>query len=138
MSSIIKAAGRRRACALSSATFIPLLALGISTAEAQQAPPDQLPPIEVSAPVQQTQTRARPTTDDGYGTIRTAPKVPPATTTSAAPASTTNAPTGNTGQNLQPAGGIVGAASTVITAEDIARSPAQTVQEIIAQVRACN
>ncbi len=62
------------------------------------------------------------------------PRQPALPAYDAAPASSTSAPSGGTVQGLQPAGGIVGAASTVITAEDIARSPAQTVQEIIAQV----
>jgi iron complex outermembrane receptor protein len=45
------------------------------------------------------------------------------------PAGARNAGTAATGNS-----GIVGASTTVITAEDIAHSPAQTVQEIIAQV----
>jgi iron complex outermembrane receptor protein len=124
MSSNIKAALRRRTCLLSSTIFIPMLALGLSTARAQQAPSD-LPPIEVSAPVEQTRTRAKPSDDDGYGTIRPVRRVAPISTMDAASTSDT--------VQRQPSSGIVGTASTVITAEDIARSPALTVQEIIAQ-----
>ena len=49
MSSIRKAAARRRTYLLASTFLVPVLSLGISAAKAQQAPPDQLPPIEVSS-----------------------------------------------------------------------------------------
>ena len=53
------------------------------------------------------------------------PNVSPATSTSVPPTGDATA--------VRQFNGIVGASSTVITAEEIARSPAQTVQEIIAQ-----
>jgi iron complex outermembrane receptor protein len=107
-----------------------VLSLGISTARAQQAPADQLPPIEVSPPVDETRTRARPISDDGYGTPHAAPNTTPGGNPNASPTSSSS--TGNATTNRQFAG-IVGASTTVITADDIAHSPAQTVQEIIAQ-----
>jgi iron complex outermembrane receptor protein len=125
-----QAATRRRTCLLASTFLLPVLSLGISTARAQQAPADQLPPIEVSPPDDANRTRAKPISDDGYGAPRAAPNAAPASNPNAAPTSSSS--TGNAGTNRQFAG-IVGAATTVITAEDIAHSPAQTLQEIIAQ-----
>ena len=125
-----QAATRRRTCLLASTFLLPVLSLGISTARAQQATADQLPPIEVSPPDDANRTRAKPISDDGYGAPRAAPNAAPASNPNAAPTSSSS--TGNAGTNRQFAG-IVGAATTVITAEDIAHSPAQTLQEIIAQ-----
>jgi iron complex outermembrane receptor protein len=125
MSSTTQAASRRRAFWLASTFLVPILSLGMSAAEAQQAPPDQLPPIEVSPPNDANRTRAKPISDEGAGSPRVAPTTA-STTSSNAP------PTGDTAANRK-FSGIVGASTTVITAADIARSPAQTVQEIIAQ-----
>lgn len=131
MSPNIKAAMRHRAYLLASSFLVPLLWLGISVAKAEPAPPDQLPPIEVSPPDDANRTRARPIADEGSGSRRVAPKV--STNTSVTPVPGPNvSPT-----NGAPAGrqfsGIVGASTAVITSEDIAHSPALTVQEIIAQ-----
>jgi iron complex outermembrane receptor protein len=125
MSSIIKAALRRRRLLLASSFLVPVLSLSICTAKAQQASPDQLPPIEISPPGDENRTRAKPLNDEGSGGRRAATNVSPTSTPNASPTDTTTA-------NRQ-FNGIVGASSTVITAEDIAHSPAQTVQEIIAQ-----
>jgi iron complex outermembrane receptor protein len=135
MSSIIPAALRRRSCLLASTFLVPVLSLGISAAKAQQGPPDQLPPIRIESPGDENRTRAKPVTDDGSGSRRVVRAAP---TTNAAPAgrssvsSSSAAPAGS-GTGVRQFNGIVGASSTVITAEDIAHSPAQTVQEIIAQ-----
>src|ERR1700721_361788 len=127
---ILKAA-RRRSRWLASSFLMPVLSLGISSAKAQQASPDQLPPIEVSPPVDETRTRAKPISDDGSGTYHAAPNSSQTNNPNGAPA---NGPsTSNATTNRQFAG-IVGASTTVITADDIAHSPAQTVQEIIGQV----
>src|ERR1035438_2310162 len=126
MSSPIKAAARRRTCLLATTFLAPVLSLGISAAEAQQASPDQLPPIEISPPDDANRTRARPISDDGSGARRVAPNP----NTNAAPASDPS--TGNA-RAVRQFAGIVGASTTVITASDIANSPAQTVHEIIAQ-----
>ncbi len=125
MSSTIKAAPRRRRLLLASGFLLPFFTLGISAANAQQASPGQLPPIEVSPPRDENQTRAKPLADQDSDSRRVVPNVSPATSTNVSPTSGTTA--------VRQFNGIVGASSTVITAEDIARSPAQTVQEIIAQ-----
>jgi iron complex outermembrane receptor protein len=125
MSSIRTAAQRRRRVLFVSGFVLPVLSLGFPAAKAQQASPDQLPPIVVSPPVDDTRTRAKPTSDDGSGSRRVAPSNAPVGSPNVSPA--TDATT-----NRQ-FNGIVGASATVITAEDIARSPAQTIQEIIGQ-----
>jgi iron complex outermembrane receptor protein len=130
MSSNIKAAQRRRTCLIASSFLVPVLSLGISAAKAQQASPDQLPPIEISPPVDQTRTRAKPISDEGSGSRRVAPNVSQTSEPNGSPPS--NSQSGNVTTNRQFAG-IVGASTSVITAEDIAHSPAQSVQEIIAQ-----
>jgi iron complex outermembrane recepter protein len=125
MSSIFKAALRRRSFWLASSFVVPVLSMGIPAAGAQQAPADQLPPIEITAPVDETRTRAKPISDEGSGSRRATPGISPSSGPDALP--TTDA-TANRQFN-----GIVGSSSTVITAADIARSPALTIQEIIAQ-----
>jgi iron complex outermembrane receptor protein len=132
-STIATTARRHRAFLLASTFLAPCLWLGISGAKAQQPSPDQLPPIEVRPPGDQNRTRAKPTSDEGYGSRRVAPKVAPTTGTNGLPAGNSSvATTSNVATNRQFAG-IVGASTSIITSEDIARSPAQTVQEIIAQ-----
>lgn len=130
MSSFTTAAMRHRTCLLASTLLLPVFVLGSSAARAQQAPSGQLPPIEVSPPDDANRTRARAVSDEGSGSYRPAPNVAPAASTNSAP--TGGSSTGNAATNRQFAG-IVGASTTVITAADIAHSPAQTVQEIIAQ-----
>jgi iron complex outermembrane recepter protein len=125
MSSAFAAAARPRNFLLASSLLVPVLSFGSPAAKAQQVPPDQLPPIDVNSPVDQTRTRARPVTDQGSGSSRPVPNQPATSSPSVSPAS-------DVSTNRQ-FNGIVGASSTVITAEDIAQSPAQTVQEIIAQ-----
>ena len=130
MSSLIQAATRRRRFWLASTFLVPVLSLGIPAARAQQAPADQLPPIEVSPPDDANRTRAKPATDEGSGPHRPAPNTAQTNNPNAEPSGNSSA--GNATTNRQFAG-IVGASTTVITAEDIAHSPAQSVQEIIAQ-----
>jgi iron complex outermembrane recepter protein len=127
MSSLIKAASRHRTFWLAYTFLAPVVSLGISAAKAEQPSPDQLPPVEVSSPDDANRTRAKPISDEGSGPRRVAPSLG---TTNAAPAGGSS--TGNATANRQFAG-IVGASTTVITAADITHSPAQTVQEIIAQ-----
>jgi len=94
-----------------------------------------LPPVEISAPVDQNKTRAKPTYDEFSGPRRPAPGVSPA---DAKPAGATGsgetAVTGPGGSSGQQFSGIVGTSSSVITANDIAHSPFHTLAEIIAQV----
>lgn len=130
MPSLIQAATRRRSFWLASTFLVPVLSLGISAARAQQAAADQLPPIEVSPPDDANRTRAKPVADEGSGPHRPAANV--AQTSKPNGTSAGGSSTGNATTNRQFAG-IVGASTTVITADDIAHSPAQSVQEIIAQ-----
>src|SRR5476651_1650972 len=127
MSSIRIAAARRRTCLLASTFLAPVILLTVSPAKAQQAtPPDTLPTVVVGAPVDETRTRAKPITDEQSGSGRVAPSVSSTSKPNAAP--TSDAPP------VRQFSGIVGASATVITAEDIARSPAQTLPDVLAQV----
>jgi iron complex outermembrane recepter protein len=129
MSSALLAAQQRRSLLLATTFFLPILSLGFSAARAQPVPA-QLPPIEINAPGDQNRTRAKPISDEGSGSRLMAPSVAPASSSSnIAP----NSSTGNAMTN-RPFNGIVGASTTVITSEDIAHAPAQTLSEIIAQV----
>jgi iron complex outermembrane receptor protein len=133
MSSTLKAATRRRICLLASSFLVPVLSLAISAAKAQQASQDQLPPIEISPPGDENRTRAKPVNDQGSGSRRVAPNVSQTTSPGGPPTTNPNVSSpGNAATNRQFAG-IVGAATSVITADDIAHSPAQSIQEIIAQ-----
>jgi iron complex outermembrane receptor protein len=127
-------ARRRRAFLLASTFLVPIVSLGVSTANAQQsASPDLLPPIEVVRPGDENRTRAKPAADTGSYSRRPVPNASQTGTPTAQPADNSNvAPSVNGATNRQFAG-IVGASTAVITAADIAHSPAQTVQEIIAQ-----
>jgi iron complex outermembrane recepter protein len=134
MSSTIIAAQRRRTRLRASSFLVPILSFGISATKAQQASQDQLPPIEVSPSRDENQTRAKPITDQGSGPIRVAPNVAPTSTPNTSPTSSPNlSPPVDAAGNRQ-FNGIVGASTSVITAQDIARSPTQTLPEIIAQV----
>jgi iron complex outermembrane recepter protein len=130
MSSIITAATRRRTLWLASTFLVSVVLLGNPAARAQQASPEQLPAIEISSPGDANRTRARPISDGGSGPRRAAPNVAPTSDANVAPAA--GASIGNATTNRQFAG-IVGASTSVITAQDIASSPAQTIQEIIGQ-----
>jgi len=133
MSSTIVAAQPRRSCLLACRFLVPVLSLGISAVHAQQPSSDLLPPIEISPAGDQNRTRAKPTSDQESGSRRVAPKVPPTTNTNITPTPGPNVSPTSGATAVRQFNGIVGAATSVITAEDIARSPAYTVQEIIAQ-----
>ncbi|KWV44536.1 TonB-dependent receptor [Bradyrhizobium macuxiense] len=135
----LPSARRRRALLLASAISAP--ALYVAAAQAQQAPPsDVLPPIEVTKPGDQNVTRAKPSyTDETQGRRRPAPGNKQANNTgsgtgSNAPSAGAGTGTGGTASGGHQFAGIVGASSAVITADDIAHSPAQTLPEILAQV----
>nr|WP_246820277.1 TonB-dependent receptor [Bradyrhizobium iriomotense] len=89
---------------------------------AQHAATEQLPPVEVTKSDDQNRTRAR-ATGDGDTVRRRAPS-------NAAPSGAGSSGSGSAAAASN--GGIVGAATTVITAADIAHSPSQTLAEIIA------
>lgn len=100
---------------------ISLTSLDLSIARAQQAVTEQLPAVEVTRRDDENRTRAR-ATGEGNTTRRAAPHVAPRTVPAAGSGS--EAAAGN--------GGIVGAATSVITAADIAHAPSQSLAEIIA------
>ncbi|MFH1344593.1 MAG: TonB-dependent receptor [Pseudomonadota bacterium] len=120
------AAQRRRACLLATTFLVPAL-FGVSAAKAQQLA-QALPPIEITSP-DENRTRAKPAIDQEQGSRRAVPSAGRTSRPNAAPSG--RAATGATA--VRQFSGIVGASTSVITAEDIARSPAQSVQEIIAQ-----
>jgi iron complex outermembrane recepter protein len=131
-------ATRQRRFWLTSSFLVPIVSLGISTAQAQQTPPEQLPPIEVTSPTDPNRTRAKPTYDEPSTSRRVVPAAAPSTGTRPAAGTGSNVAPQSASQGAGGSGGrqfsgIVGASATVITADDIARSPAQTLQEIIAQ-----
>ena len=72
MSSInIFAAPRRRTCLLALTFLLPVIFFNVSPAKAQDAtPPTTLPTVVVGAPVDETRTRAKPTTDEDSGSRR--------------------------------------------------------------------
>jgi iron complex outermembrane receptor protein len=136
MSSNPTAATRRRACLLATSLLAPAVSLGIPAAKAEPSSSEQLPPIEISPPADQNRTRAKPLDDEGSGTRRIVRQVAPTTNTALPDGSGVSSSSGSPGNRGASAGefnGIVGASSSVITAEDIAHSPAQTLHEIIAQ-----
>src|SRR6476646_5096279 len=134
MSSIIAiAAQRRRTYWLASSFLVPVLTLGFSAARAQQASSDQLPPIEISPPGDQNRTRAKPSSDEGSGSRRAAPNVSQTSSPGGEPTNSPNVSSPGNATPLRQFAGIGGASTSVITAEDIAHSPAQSIQEIIAQ-----
>jgi iron complex outermembrane receptor protein len=134
MSSSVPATKRRCRLWLASTILAPIVSLGISAAHAQQPPADQLPSVEVNPPGDQNRTRAKPTYDEGSGTRRAAPNAPPANASPGSNVSSQSASQSGGGSGGRQFSGIVGASSTVITAEEIAHSPSQTLPEIIAQV----
>ncbi|WP_291605402.1 TonB-dependent receptor [Bradyrhizobium sp.] len=111
---------------LASSLLAPVVCLGASEASAQQAQSDQLPPIEVVKPGDQNRTRARAVVDNQTTARRPAQQ---ASQTAAPRGTPTNA--GSGAGNVQ-SNGIVGTATTIITATDIAHSPGQSLAEIIA------
>jgi iron complex outermembrane receptor protein len=132
-------ATRQRRFWLTSSFLIPIVSLGISGAQAQQAPSEQLPPIEITSPTDPNRTRAKPTYDEASTSRRVVPAAAPSTGTRPASGTGSNVASQSASQGAGGSGGrqffgIVGASATVITAEEIAHSPSQTLPEIIAQV----
>src|SRR6266446_5394928 len=131
-------ATRQRRFWYTSSFLVPIVSLGISGAQAQQAPAEQLPPIEVTSPTDPNRTRAKPTYDEASTSRRVVQAAAPSTGTQPVAGTGSNVASQSASQGTGGSGGrqfsgIVGTASTVITAEEIAHSPAQTLQEIIAQ-----
>jgi iron complex outermembrane recepter protein len=134
MSSATTAAKRHRAVFLAT-TF---LAFNAGAAHAQNVTSTELPPVAVSPPTDQNKTRARPLTDESSGPPRPARTAAPSrgTGTGSSDAASTGTGTGegSGGTGGRQFNGIVGASSTVITAEDIAHSPSNNLPDILAQV----
>jgi iron complex outermembrane receptor protein len=132
MSSNIETATRHRALLLATS----ILALSGSLASAQ-TPPTALPPVEVSPPTDPNKTRARPLESDGSNTTRPARAARSSrgagtgTTDGASPGTADGSGTSAGGRQFD---GIIGASSSVITAQDIARSPSNNLPDILAQV----
>ncbi len=129
MSAIIPFARRRRRL-LASSFLVPIVSLSMSAAQAQQsAAPDQLPAIEVNPPKPVDRNRTEPSSEwaSRLGRVTRAPT--PQTTPVAPPSSGPASVATPAAPSI-----LAGTSTTVITADDITRSPAQTVQEIIAQV----
>jgi iron complex outermembrane receptor protein len=132
MSSTVTAAMRRQSLLLAT-TF---LTLCTTLAHAQNIASTELPPVDVSPPLDQNRTRAKPLTDEGTGTrriVRPAPTNTAGTVSSEGSGVSGSSGTPGGGAAVRQFNGIVGASSSVITADDIAHSPAQTLSEIIAQ-----
>ncbi|MHB0767987.1 TonB-dependent receptor [Bradyrhizobium sp. 5.13L] len=111
-----------RRCCAGIVAAVSFCSLDHSIAHAQQAVAEQLPPVEVTGSDDQNRTRARATGDGETGRrLATPNRVPTGTGSS-----------GSGNQVAASDGGIVGAATTVITAADIAHAPSQTLAEIIA------
>ena len=132
-------ATRQRRFWLTTSFLIPIVSLGISGAQAQQTPSEQLPPIEITSPTDPNRTRAKPTYDEASTSRRVVPAAAPSTGTRPASGTGSNVASQSASQGAGGSGGrqfsgIVGTSATVITAEEIAHSPSQTLPEIIAQV----
>jgi iron complex outermembrane receptor protein len=134
MSSATTAAKRHRAVFLAT-TF---LAFNAHFAHAQTVAAVELPPVDVAPPTDQNKTRARPTFDESGASTRpvrtTTPSRGAGTGSSDAPSTGTGSGDGSGGTGVRQFNGIVGTSSTVITAQDIAHSPSNTLAEIIGQV----
>jgi iron complex outermembrane recepter protein len=130
MSSAITAAKRHRAVFLATT----ILAFNISLAHAQNVASSELPPVDVSPPTDQNKTRARPTYDESGGTPRPVRTTAPSRGTGTGTSDAASTGTGSGGTGVRQFNGIVGTASTVITADDIAHSPSNNLPDILAQV----
>src|SRR5262245_35889068 len=130
MSSAITAAKRHRAVFLATT----ILAFNVSLAHAQNVASTELPPVDVSPPTDQNKTRARPTYDESGGVPRPVRTTAPSRGTGAGTSDATSTGAGSGGTGVRQFNGIVGTASTVITAEDIAHSPSNNLPDILAQV----
>src|SRR5262245_39993901 len=115
-----------------------ILALSSPLAWAQ-TPPATLPPVEISPPTDQNKTRARPIDYDGGGAARPARTAQPSRGAGTGSSDSAGTGTGTGGGSGSGTGGrqfngIVGASSSVITAEEIAHSPSNNLPDILGQV----
>src|SRR3954452_4317253 len=139
MSCIITAAARHRRYLFVSSFLVPLALSSVSAHAQQAAVTDELPAIEISPPkpVERNRTEPSPEWASRLGRVTRTPSPQPALVAQPSPAAQPSArapaPAVGTGGPTTPAI-LAGTATTVITSAEIARSPALTVQEIIAQV----
>src|SRR2546430_11340501 len=96
MSSIT--ATRQRRFWLASSFLVPVVSLGISGAQAQQTPSEQLPPIEITSPTDPNRTRAKPTYDEASTSRRVVPAAAPSTGTRPAAGTGSGLPSPNGSQ----------------------------------------
>src|SRR6202045_4611483 len=139
MSSLIKAATRRRTFLLASTFLVPVLSLHISAASAQQsASPNLLPPVEVSAPETADGREHPPETASGSRRVVPAPRprTPPATAASGTP--DTAAPVVISPTGTETPTGQVASSLTVVTDKDIATQQYRSVPDILATVPGLN
>ena len=130
MSSAITAAKRHRAVFLATT----LLAFNAGAAYGQTVASNELPPVAVSPPTDQNKTRARPLADEGDTAPRPVRTAAPSRGAGTGTSDAAGGGTGSGGAGVRQFNGIVGASSTVITAEDIAHSPSNNLPDILAQV----
>src|SRR5262249_38662438 len=123
---------RRRAVFLATTVLV----FNASLAHAQNVASTELPSVEVSPPTDQNKTRARPLHDESDGTPRPARTARPSRGTGTGTSDGGSTGTGDgsgTGPGVRQFNAIVRTSSTVITAQDIARSPSNTLPDILAQ-----
>src|SRR5437660_12607755 len=113
-------ATRQRRFWLTTSFLVPIVSLGISGAQAQQTPSEQLPPIEVTSPTDPNRTRAKPTYDEASTSRRVVPAAVPSTGTRPAAGTGSNVASQSASQGVGGSGGrqfsgIVGASATGIT-----------------------
>ena len=140
MSSIIKAAARRRTYWLASSFLVPVLSFGFSAAKAQQsASPNLLPTIEVEAPSDKSRTRPEPVPEQttvSRRVVPTAQQAPSDAQPSGTPAkeqAIVVSPTATETPIDQIASSV-----TVITAKDMERDQRRTAPDALATVPGLN
>jgi vitamin B12 transporter len=140
MSSIIKAAARRRTYRLASSFLVPVLSLGFSAAKAQQsASPNVLPTIEVEAPADKKKPRLEPVPDRPTASRRVVP------TPQQAPADAQQSGTSSQQQAIVVSPTAtetpidqIASSVTVITAKDMERDQRRTAPDALATVPGLN
>src|SRR5436309_15632446 len=123
-------ATRQRRFSLTTSFLIPIVSLGVSGAQAQQTPPEQLPPIEITSPTDPNRTRAKPTYDEASTSRRVVPAAAPSTGTRPAAGTGSDVPSQNVSQGAgrgrgRQFSGSVGASATLNTADERGHPPPQ-------------
>jgi vitamin B12 transporter len=140
MSSIRKAAARRRTYLLASTFLVPVLSLSISAAKAQQsASPNLLPSIEVEAPADKKRAHPEPAPEQPSASRRAVP----AGQQSATDAKPSGKPDKETAVVVSPTATVtpvdqVASSVTVITAKDMERDQRRTAPDALATVPGLN